>query len=482
MSWRAECTLPPTSALNEDEKNFLKSVKKLRDVFKLEEKKAGGARLEANQQGKIDGKQAIIDEIAGLARRLPVQSSLWEKNPDVVALLPDSALERRNKAMSDTRAAADRRDKDRQDRERERASRPERARARTPPTHQTRHDRPVTRLTISPDGNFFYTSSKDKMILVWDVPQKGGQHMKARKTYAGHDGAVWGVDCCLSEGPNKGKLLSGSADGKICLWPGVETLGKRAEAVAPLATLDHGGIVKFVEWSLDDNSKFVSCSYKLGSSPPFIAVWSLDGTRSTCLVKIEKMPARANEVRWGAPGGRTKLFSCHDNGYIAVWDAENGDLLKTLPLHKDIVTQLNFDFSRKVLLTASADKTALAVDVSTPAMATLKTYSADRPINAIAVPPTYLSAEATEEDNQTVAIAGGRDPRDVTTSKLVEGEFDVLILGADQGDKWSAGKGHFGPVHCIRYFQDGLGFASCGEDGCVKVYNADGSIHAADTL
>merc|ERR1711881_630804 len=121
----------------------------------------------------------------------------------------------------------------------------------------------------------------------------------------------------------------------------------------------------------------------------------------------------------------TKLISCHDNGYVGVWLAEApGSLLKTIKLHSSAIAALCLSPDGKAVITASHDSSSKVVDISTPATETLMTYTADRPLNAVAVSSEFNQTSGSGQ----LIVAGGRDPMVVTTSSLMEDEFEAKIL------------------------------------------------------
>merc|ERR1719265_2840050 len=220
------------------------------------------------------------------------------------------------------------------------------------------------------------------------------QLLKCVCTYAGHRGAVRAVDCSPSG------LISGDSDGKILLWDKDHGKKRPCSIAGPLASFDDGGNVRVLRWcpldnpaGYSDNSgglcRFASACEKLASKPAAIAVWNLKGKTAELLLRLEDLPGKANDLRWAA-GAKTKLLSCHDNGYIGVWLAEgSGSLLKTIKLHTAEVMMLCVTADGKAVVTASLDKSSKVVDISSPATETLATYPADRPLRGIDVTPDF---------------------------------------------------------------------------------------------
>jgi len=482
MSWRAESTYKPSSALTDEEKEFLKLAKKLREILKLEDKSVKGEPLQENQLQKIADKDKLLKDAIALAGKFPPNSEVLGKNQDIQELMPASkkqSIERQRKKAEEQLQQEQERLRRRDERDREERNRAE---------HMPHHKRAILGIAAVEGTNYLYTCSKDKFLLCWSMEKTV---MSSICTFAGHAGAVWAVDvraptpgAAPGSSPSWGWLLSGAADGKVMLWRA--DAGRRApESVAkPESTIDHGGIVRVVRWcpfDVDSSTpRFASASEKLVDTPPAIAVWRV-GTRGGAkqLVRMEDLPGKANDLRW-AGGGKEKLLSAHDNGYVGVWLPDPpGSLRKTLQLHGGPVASLCLTPDQSTLLTASHDRSAAAVDITTPAMDVLRTYKTDRPLNAVAVSSDFKLGEV-----GTLVVAGGRDPMIVTKSVLLEDEFEAKVLDSSTEEQIAAGKGHFGPVHAV-FSLPWLGpqgaFATASEDGCVRVHGVDGQLLHADT-
>merc|ERR1719324_1903360 len=109
------------------------------------------------------------------------------------------------------------------------------------------------------------------------------------------------------------------------------------------------------------------------------------------------------------------------------------------------------------------------------------TYKADRPLNAVAATSDFAAG-----GKGNLIVAGGRDPMVVTTSSLMEDEFEAKILDSESGMPIAAAKGHFGPVHDVVFMpwldDKSGGFATCSEDGCLRVHAMDGRTLHSDKI
>jgi len=480
MSWRAESTFKPTSAFVEDEKEYLKLCKKIRDILKLEEKQASGEKLAQNQLDKVSAKAGLLKDVTKLAVKLPGTTDVFDKNEDITAIL--GAATQQDIAK-----------KRKQELEKKESRLKKQEEERKKPEFMCRHDRPILQVCVTGDGRHLFTCSKDKYVLCWSMEQK---LLKSIVTFAGHIGAVFAVDVCSGPGPSW--LLTGAADGQVMLWQGDPSRHTHFTVATPNHTLEHGGMVRVLRWCPFDAAqassggyssgpapsgrRFASASEKLGSKPAVIAVWQVSPAGATKkLVEIKDLPTRANDLQWGG-GAKLKLFSAHENGYVGVWSIEGaGSLMKTIKLHSDPITALSLGAGGSTLVTASRDKTSMAVDVTQPSTPTLATYEWNRPLNAVAVSSDFKANESGH-----IIIGGGKEARDVTrASDLVADEFEAKVFDAASAEPVAAGQGHFGPIHCLlslpRTGQNGA-FASVSEDGCLRVHGLDGELLHSDTL
>lgn len=479
MSWREESTFKKSSALTDEEKEYLKLAKKLRDVLKLEERANNGEKLETLQQEKVASKGAMLKEVVSLAVKLKPGTDVLDKTQDIADLLPRDVVEK----IGQKREQVQIKHEQEQIKREQRAAREEKERKK--PEFMCRHDRPIRAVVASKCGRYLFTCSKDKYIICWSLKDK---LMSAIVTFAGHTGAVWDIDVSEASPAGPCRLVSGSADGKVNFWNADPKKHSAGTVAAPTSSLDHGGIVRVLRWcpfdDLQDGAagrRFASASEKLGSTPAMICVWRVASRGAPeQVLQLDQLPTKANDLRWGG-GAKLKLFSAHDNGYVGVWAADApGSLLKTIRLHAKPVSSLCLDAGGTTLVTSSHDCTAAAVDVSQPSTPTLATYKADRPLNAVCVSKDF---KANEEG--LIIVAGGRAERDVTTSKLMDDEFDSKVLDAKEGELVSSGTGHFGPVHMLLFLAE-MGkrgaFASVSEDGCLRVHEIDGRLLHSDKI
>lgn len=343
------------------------------------------------------------------------------------------------------------------------------------------HSRPLTMVRFNRDGDLMYSSAKDSKIFVAKV--SNGELIGV---FNGHNGAVYAFDLTM-DGTT---LVSAGADGMVKFWEGLT--GKC------IHTLNHGGICKYVEWNQKPMSqtKIVSCNDRFRSSEgevrDRICVWEYttvhkmpDASAPQLILEVDrKLPQKATKVGWG-PFDET-IISIHEEGTVFVWNAMTGEEIKYLQPHMGPITDMQFTDDRQMMLTASKDQTVRMYKLasfcspvpgekdtrSRDPSDNFKTFKVDRPCNTCHISPL---AFATEKKDQRFHIlcGGGQEAMDVTTTAGAQGKFEAVLLNAITEEDMGTIKGHFGPMNYIRFFPDGRGFATGGEDGYVRLHHFD---------
>ena len=119
---------------------------------------------------------------------------------------------------------------------------------------------------------------------------------------------------------------------------------------------------------------------------------------------------RINRVLWG-PLNKTLLTGGED-GVIRLWDVETGKIIAEAKDHKKQIQHLSMSEDKTHFISASLDKTAKLFDSTT--LECMKTYAADRPVNAAIISPI----------RDHIILGGGQDAMAVTTTHSKAGKFD----------------------------------------------------------
>jgi len=282
------------------------------------------------------------------------------------------------------------------------------------------HTRPVVHLDfsdLSEYGYFMISACKDgkPMLRAGDTGDWIG-------TFEGHKGAVWGV----ALNSNATRAASGAADFTGKVW--------NAITGEELHSFQHNHIVKSVDFSLDSFNLVTASNEKL------IRIYDL------------KRPDAAPQVYSGHTSGikhviffrdDKAMVSCADDKSLRVWDRNSGKEIQRMNFP---TAPSSIEVSRDgsvITVTHASNITFLDGDT----LAKLCEYS---------VPSTTLNSASLHPD-KSVFAAGGDD--------LKVYKFDYLT-----GNEIESFKGHFGPVHCVRFSPDGELYASGSEDGTLRLW------------
>ena len=126
------------------------------------------------------------------------------------------------------------------------------------------------------------------------------------------------------------------------------------------------------------------------------------------------------------------------DGRVQIIDPEDGDILAEEQIHTKQINRISFNKEKTLLFTASSDFLAKMVDAET--LEVLKTYTTDRPVNAIVPHPT----------RDHVLLGGGQDAMSVTTTAGRVGKFECRFFEAIYNQEFGrvkVGFGHFLPVN-----------------------------------
>lgn len=319
------------------------------------------------------------------------------------------------------------------------------------------HERPLTLIKFNHDGDFFLTCAKDGevcLIRTDNCERVGTYHPIGDKA-----GAIFAVDVTF----DCSYVVTASADGKLVYYT------FQGEQVA---VLNHGGILKYVEWNQKpgDQNKVCTCNDKFksqadGMIPNRIMIWQFQPAKRLLSID-DKLPMKATKVKWG-PFDET-LVSIFEEGTVITWDAVSGKQLKLIQAHSSPVTSMNFTEDRMLMITSSKDCTAKLW--ATDTYECVKEYKTDRPLNDAGISPLFNSKE---NQKLHVLLGGGQDAKDVTTSAASSGKFEALLWHMVYEEEIGSVKGHFGPINALAWFRNGEGFVTGGEDGYIRVHHFD---------
>jgi translation initiation factor 3 subunit I len=310
------------------------------------------------------------------------------------------------------------------------------------------HERALTQIRYNKDGDLLFSVAKDHVICAWY--SANGERVG---TYHGHQGALWTVDV----DPTTAILASGGADNALKLWD-VRT-GKC------LKTWEFPTAVKRVEFS-EDGSQILAVTEKrmgyLGTIVVFDVKIDVDAEQTDePLLRIQCEDSKPTVAGWSYLS--KYIIAGHEDGSVSQYDAKTGEQLLNVQAHEEDlqVTDLQWSPDRTYFITSSKDKTAKILSASN--LRVLKSFTTDTPLNTAA-----LTAK-----KDFAILGGGQAAMDVTTTSSRQGKFEARFYHKIFEDEIGRVKGHFGPLNTIAAHPLGVGYASGGEDGYVRVHHFD---------
>ncbi|KAL2884710.1 Vegetative incompatibility protein HET-E-1 [Ceratocystis lukuohia] len=280
------------------------------------------------------------------------------------------------------------------------------------------HDKYVTSMVFSNDGQRLASGSGDKTVKIWDASSG-----VCLQTLVGHSKPV-----VFS---NDGQRLASSSDEKrVEIW----------DMTSPvcLKTLGgHGAALTSVVFS-NDGQRLAS-----GSLDNTVKIW--DVTSGACLETIEHHHNSVRSVVFSKDGQR--LASGSNDRTVKIWDATSGACLKTLEGHINWVRSVVFSNDGQRLASGSEDKTVKIWDATSgDCLNTLRGH--DNRVTSVVI------------SNDGQWLASGSD------------DWTVKIWHATSGDCLNTLRGHADFVTSVVLSNDGQRLASGSRDETVKIWDA----------
>ncbi|MCJ1441118.1 MAG: translation initiation factor eIF3 subunit [Stictis urceolatum] len=310
------------------------------------------------------------------------------------------------------------------------------------------HERALTQIKYTKDGDILFSTAKDQVVCAWFT--HNGERLG---TYHGHQGAIWTVDV----DPTTTFIASGAADNTVRLW--------EIRSGKCLKTWEFNTAVKRVEFS-EDGTQLLAVTEKrmgyLGTIQVLDIKLDVEAEQSTDRVMtITCDESKATVAGWSFLS--KYIIAGHEDGSISQYDGKTGELIYNAALHEDgmEIRDLQWAPDRTYFITASKDKTSKII--SARDLELLKTYPADTPLNSAAI----------TAKKDFVILGGGQAAADVTTTSSRQGKFEARFYHKIFEDEIGRVKGHFGPLNYVAADPQGRGYASGGEDGYVRVHHFD---------
>lgn len=284
------------------------------------------------------------------------------------------------------------------------------------------HTRPVVDLSFSDvtaDGYFMVSACKDgkPMLRQGDTGDWVG-------TFDGHKGAVWGV----AINADSTMVATGAADFSAKVW--------NAQTGTETMSFTHKHVVKSVD--------FTSSSSHLltGSNEKILRVFDL--TRPDAEAQ-QFLGHTANIKRVVfLPGDRT-FISSSDDKTLRVWDCRTGQAARCVELC-DVASDIEISVDGRTMTLAYGTTVGFR---NTDSLDEFRAFKIPTEVNSASLHP-----------DQTVFVCGGEN-------------FIMYKFSYSTGEKVEDCKGHFGPVHVVRFSPDGELYASGSEDGTLRLWQTE---------
>ena len=314
------------------------------------------------------------------------------------------------------------------------------------------HERPLTFIKYNSRRGF------NRHVRERSPPDAYGTRTRGTESgrTVGHNGAVWTADITR----DSKTLATGSAQ--------IRVVNSGTSAVAAcFQTFQFDQPVRAVSFAIGDEKMLITTDPFMGVNAA-IHIVEITKNREEQTSKILKtisgdgiVNGRLNRVAWGALN--ETFLTAGEDGVLRVWDVETGKVLhEARDAHKGKPIQhLELSADKTHAITASLDKTAKIFDAQN--LELLKTYVADRPVNAAIISPI----------REHIILGGGQDAMAVTTTSSKAGKFDSKIYHKIFEEEIGGIRGHFGPINALAFCPDGKSFTSGGEDGYARIHHLD---------
>jgi len=310
------------------------------------------------------------------------------------------------------------------------------------------HERAITQIKYSREGDLLFSAAKDNKPNVWY--SLNGERLG---TFNGHQGAVW----CIDVDWTTTRVMTGAGDNSCKIWD--------CETGKEMAHINSNSSVRTCMFSYSANMA-VYTTDKAMKQPCEIFIIDVRNVDSSIshqdpILRIPITGSRVSSILWDNLD--ETIITGHENGELFQWDLKTGKKLNSTKDHDQLINDMQWNRNGTMFITASKDHTAKLFDAEN--LMLLKTFKTERPVNSAAISPVA----------EHVVLGGGQEAMEVTTTSSRAGKFDSRFFHLVFEEEFGRVKGHFGPINSIAFHPDGKSYASGGEDGFTRVHYMDPS-------
>lgn len=292
----------------------------------------------------------------------------------------------------------------------------------------TGHTRPVVDLDFSgaaQDGYFLLSACKDGKPML-----RQGETGDWVGTFINHKGAVWGV----SLNDQATKACTGSADFTARVWDCVSG--------AELAQFPHEHIVRSVTFSKSNGASSVAT----GCQDKLVRIFDLNVASTDNSVPQHTLSGHASTIKKIIWQDADTIITASDDKTLRKWDLRSPKCVHTRTFDSPVSDLSISKTPNGDIITAVVHSNVIFFN-----------NIAEMPIKQYTL-PTKLNTACLHNDLKTF-VAGGED------LKMYKYDYET-------GEELEAHKGHFGPIHIVRFSPDGELYASGSEDGTIRLWQS----------